>query len=607
MPIKQLPSRLINQIAAGEVVERPASVVKELVENSLDAQATKIQVDISQGGMKQIKISDDGVGIPKDELALAVSRHATSKISRLEDLEVIRGFGFRGEALPSIASVSRLKLASRVENAEAGWTISVSGGGDITEPLPVSCPQGTGIEVRDLFFNVPARRKFLKTARTEFTHIQNWLYKLGLARMDVELKFNHNGRQVFHFAGKTDADHAKTRLEKILGANFAEQSIWLEHENADMKVSGWLGLPTLSRSQPDMQYSYVNNRAVRDKTFTHAVKQGYRDVLYHDRYPCYAIYLEIDPGLVDVNVHPAKLEVRFRDTRSVHDFVCTAVSAAIAGIRPAAGAHQVEHYRRLVNENPETHKTYAGSGAATGHASPKHASMSFMRSAQLPDSRAPSPDRRPPDVSSPAQTRQQTLTQGEIPPLGFAICQLHHIYVVAQNREGMVLVDMHAAHERITYERLKQAYRKNGIRNQPLLVPVTLKVSAAEAALCEQHRTYLEQTGFEVDRIGESALAVRRVPALLADTDPEAMVRDILSDLAEHDDSVSAEDHVNELLSSMACHGSVRANRELTTAEMDTLLRSIEETERSGQCNHGRPTWVQLSIDQLDKLFMRGR
>ena len=606
MTINRLPPQLVNQIAAGEVIERPASIIKELVENSLDAGASMIRVQIEKGGVGRIRVSDDGTGIAQDELALALSRHATSKIDNFADLDNIRGFGFRGEALPSIASVSRLTLTSRAADADAdtdtGWELSASGDDSFDEPTPSAHPPGTTIDVRDLFYNVPARRKFLKTAHTEFSHIQKWLYRLALAREDVGFEVTNDGKPSFSFPGKDGAQNTD-RIEKVLGRQFAEHAVWFEQQRGGLKLSGWLGLPTLSRSQPDMQYTYVNLRSIKDKTLAHAVREAYSNVLFHGRHPCYVLYLEIDPAQVDVNVHPSKLEVRFRDQRFVHDFVRHAAGEVIAGLSPDTAVNQAEHHRRLVNENPAAQaNSWADlvSSAVSGRPSQR---------TRTPDRGSATSFSRPPSAPSFAPTPVQApLSEDvEMPPLGYAMCQLHGIYIVAQNKEGMVLVDMHAAHERITYERLKLACESDGIRSQPLLVPMSLAVTADEADICERHSEYLEKIGFEVDRIGEDTLALRRVPSMLADVDTEALFRDVLSDLIEHGSSSRIEQRLNEMLSTMACHGSVRANRQLTIDEMNVLLRDMETTERSGQCNHGRPTWVQLSVDQLDKLFLRGQ
>ena len=597
--INRLPPKLISQIAAGEVIERPASIVKELVENSLDAGASSIRLQLENGGIGRVRVTDDGHGIAADELALALSRHATSKIADLSDLDNIRGFGFRGEALPSIASVSRLKITSRLGDADSGWELSASGDDDLNAPTPAAHPPGTTVDVRDLFYNVPARRKFLKTAHTEFSHIRNWLHRLALARHDVGFEVLNQGKPAFVFP-RDAAAPSGGRVEKVLGHRFSEQAVWFEQRRGDLKLSGWLGLPTLSRSQPDMQFTYINSRAVKDKTLTHAVKTAYQDVLFHGRHPCYLLYLELDPAQVDVNVHPSKLEVRFREQRLIHDAVRHIVSEVIAGLSPDTAVNQAEHHRRLVNENPRARTTWTELAPASPPSS-NTASLS-LRSSVV--------DRRPPAAPSApvSATSQASISEDlELPPLGYAVCQLHGIYIIAQNKEGLVLVDMHAAHERVTYERLKRACYGDGIRSQPLLVPESLAVTPQEADVCERHKEDLEKVGFEADCIGENTLALRRVPAILADADAASLLRDVLADLVEHGSSSRTEQRVNDTLSTMACHGSARAHRQLTVDEMNALLRSMEETERSGQCNHGRPTWVQLSVEQLDKLFLRGQ
>ncbi len=606
MPIRQLPPQLINQIAAGEVVERPASVLKELVENSLDAGATRIHIHVEQGGIRLLKITDDGCGIPKDELALALSRHATSKIASLEDLEQVSSLGFRGEALPSIASVSRLTLSSRAE--EEAWQISGDGGAQFAAPRPVAHPVGTTVEVRDLFYNVPARRKFLRTERTEFGHLQGLLNRIALSHFQVAFRLHHNQRQVAQWRAGQDRAARERRLAEILGRRFVEQSLHLEHEGAGLRLWGWIAQPTFSRSQPDLQYFYVNGRAVRDKVLSHAVRQAYEDVLYHGRHPAYVLYLELDPGAVDVNVHPSKQEVRFRDARLVHDLVFHTLKQVIAQLGPEQVPNLAEHHRTLVAEAPPSPRPAAGPGSQGGAPRPpaqgglalgaavaeQMAVYGAMGEAAREMVRAPVPD--------PAQVEDESM-----PALGYALAQLHGIYVLAQNAKGLVVVDMHAAHERITYERLKAALDAGRIASQPLLVPVTVEVSRSEADAAERHEGHFAELGFEIDRLGPEGLVIRRLPALLQGADVQALVRDVLADLMEHGGSRRIQEALNGVLSTMACHGSVRANRRLGVDEMNALLRDMERTERAGQCNHGRPTWVQLSIDQLDKLFMRGQ
>lgn len=610
MKIKKLPAQLINQIAAGEVIERPASVVKELVENSLDAGAETISVEIERGGVKCIAVSDDGCGIAPEELVLAVARHATSKIASLDDLEAVQGFGFRGEALPSIASVSRMEISSALPESQHAWMLRLSGGEPQTEIQPAQQSQGTTIKVFDLFFNVPARRKFLKAERTEFRHIQDCLYKLALSYPQAALTLKHNGKEIFNFAAEQSSQNLAPRLEKILGKQFVEHAIWLDQVNGAMAIKGWFGLPILGRSQADMQYLFINRRPVRDKTCSHALRQAYQDVLYHGRHPCYVAYFDIDPHLIDVNVHPSKLEVRFTQQQAVHSFIRQSVKEAIAAARPGEAymqgvASQTSWQSGRLNEQPgqPLHNAPGSSGQAGKRKGPQsRQSLAFLQTAQSPMSTQVVPENQSAVLQ---QEAQATLAQDH--PLGEALCQLHRIYVLAQNSQGLVLVDMHAAYERINYEQFKQAYHQDGIRMQALLIPKTIEANEKEVEVCAHRADTLKQFGFEVDVIGRDRMVIRSVPTLLVESDVEQLVRDVLSDLAEHDFSTRVEDHINDVLSEMACHRSVRANRILTLPEMNALLRSIEETERSGQCNHGRPTWLLLSIEELDALFKRGR
>lgn len=599
--IRILPSHLINQIAAGEVIERPAAVVKELVENSLDAGANRITVKIERGGIKKILVSDDGKGIAKDDLTLALSRHATSKIGAFEDLNRVLSFGFRGEALPSIASISYLTIKSCVAGG-GGWSLAASHDEEWEDIIPCAQTRGTTIEVVDLFSNVPARRKFLKSERTEFAHIRNFLHRGALMRFDVEWIFEHNGKNIFHFSVATDERARLRRIETILGTAFAEQCVWFSKQGDGMRLSGWIGLPIISRSQPDTQFSYVNSRVVSDRTIKHAFKQAYRDVLYHDRFSCWLIYLAIDPAQVDVNVHPAKHEIRFRNQQQVHGFIVTTVKSVLAGIDPGDTPNLAEHQRGLADDSgrkqpQQAPLSMASPGVSRAGASDFYRAVSpgggySTGSAVPPPSAAPSP----------------RMVMDEMPPLGYALCQIHNIYIVAQNKEGMVLVDMHAAHERCTYEKLKAAYKGDGIRTQLLLVPLSLEVTESEADLCEQYREVLRRFGLGVSRSSPRALLIRSVPGLLADScDTATLLRDVLSDLSAHGDGTRVERELDAVLSSMACHASVRANHKLTADDMNALLRGMEASEKSGQCNHGRPTWVQLSVGQLDKLFKRGR
>jgi DNA mismatch repair protein MutL len=594
MSIQVLPARLVNQIAAGEVIERPASVVKELLENSLDAGANAIEIDIEQGGRQRIRVRDDGVGIARAELSLALARHATSKIASLEDLERIRSLGFRGEALPSIASVSRLRLSSRAHGASAGWSVQGDGSDQVLEPVPAAHPEGTTVDVQDLFFNTPARRKFLRTEATEFGHIDNVVRRMALGCFPVALKLQHNRRVVLHLPGARTRAEQERRVADLCGKAFMEQAIHVEHAAAGLSLRGWVGLPTFSRSQPDLQYFYVNGRMVRDKLVTHALRQAYQDVLFHGRHPAYVLFLELDPVTVDVNAHPAKHEVRFRDSRLVHDYLFRTLHEALGGVRPSA-----DQPPQPAMPLPALQECAPAAEFATA---PVQSRMPLAVQEQVRRYAA----LHPPHPAPATATAPVTQPLAEF-PLGFALAQLHGIYILAQNARGLVLVDMHAAHERITYELLKQAQAGEGIRRQPLLVPLTLEVSAREADLCEGQQDWFAGLGLEIDRIGPERVVVRAVPALLHEADVGALVRDVLSDLLEHGSSRRVEERINALLSTLACHGSVRANRRLGIEEMNALLREMERTERGGQCNHGRPTWVQFPLADLDKLFARGR
>jgi DNA mismatch repair protein MutL len=589
--IHSLDPQLINQIAAGEVVERPASVLKELLENSLDAGATRIEIDVEDGGRRLIRVRDNGRGIHGEDLALALSRHATSKIRTLDDLERVSSLGFRGEALPSIASVSRLLLQSRTAESDSGWQMPGDGREQAVPPQPVPHPQGTTVEVRDLFFNIPARRKFLRSEATEQKHLEGVIQRIALSRADVELVVRRKRKALYHLrAGQ--GEQQLERMRALLGEPFVSQLVAVDHAGAGLRLHGWIAQPTFSRSQPDQQYFFVNGRAVRDRLLAHAVRQSYQDVLYHGRHPAFVLYLEIDPAGVDVNAHPAKHEVRFRDSRLVHDFLFQTVHRALAEIRP-------DVQRAATAANAPAAAPFA---AAPG----RQSAMSLAVSEQLGRYQRlhgvePAP------AGAPCDTGLSAPSEATAPPLGFAIAQLKGVYILAENAEGLVLVDMHAAHERISYEHLKRSHRDQGIRAQPLLVPLPVEVSRAEAEQAERRQPWFEALGFEIDRQGPERLVVRRVPALLADADIEALVRDVLADLLSRGDTQRVEEAVNQLLSTMACHGSVRANRRLSTAEMNALLRDMERTERSGQCNHGRPTWTQIGMQELDALFLRGR
>ena len=598
MRIHPLEPQLINQIAAGEVVERPASVLKELLENSLDAGSSKIEIDIEEGGKRLIRVRDNGHGIHREDLALALSRHATSKIASLEDLEQVVSMGFRGEALPSIASVSRLLVQSRTAQESSGWQVQGDGREKTADPEPVAQLPGTTVEVRDLFHNVPARRKFLRAESTEQKHLETVIQRIALSRPQVELVVRRKRKVLYHLRPAQSETQQLERLKVLLGEPFAQQLIGFDHAAAGLRLYGWIAEPTFSRSQADLQFFFVNGRAVRDRLLTHAVRQAYQDVLYHGRHPAFVLYLELEPVAVDVNAHPAKHEVRFRDSRLVHDFMFRTVHRVLAEQRPAAEQPASAPLHSLP-------VTGSGYGTPQGH---RQSSMPLQVEEQLSHYRrlhggslsaaATAPVYRQADPEAEAQA---------VPPLGFALAQLKGVYILAENKEGLVLVDMHAAHERISYEQLKCSYQEDGIRSQPLLVPLTLAVSRAEADEAEQRQAWFATLGFEIDRHGPEQLLLRQVPALLSDVDVEALVRDVLSDCHSHGRSRRIEDTINELLSTMACHGSVRANRSLTIQEMNALLRDMERTERSGQCNHGRPTWVQIGLQELDALFLRGR
>jgi len=590
MKIHTLPDQLVNQIAAGEVVERPASVVKELLENSLDAGATRIEIDIEQGGKRLIRIRDNGQGMSAEELPLSLTRHATSKIRSLEDLESVSSLGFRGEALPSIRSVSQLNLVSRAADAEQAWSITP----EQDQPVPAAHPVGTTIEIRDLFYNTPARRKFLRTDNTEFGHIDKLVQKLVLSRFDVEFRFSHNKRSRRLYKPALDAAAQLQRVADVLGPAFREHAISIEVSHADFRLWGWVASPGFSRSQADMQYFFVNRRMVRDKLVGHAVRQAYHDVMVHGRQPAFVLFLELPPTMVDVNAHPAKTEVRFRDGRLVHDFLFHSIHQALAEVRP--DPQQAESLLAGNASSAVASKPFSYSSRP-----PQQSSMPLPAGERVNVYAALS------QVPSAAQAQAHSATDALIPPLGYALAQLHGIYVLSQNAEGLVIVDMHAAHERITYERLKSTMQEGTVRAQPLLVPERFQVSEREADIAEKHFELFGKLGFELDRSGPDTLVVRQVPSLLRQADVVTLVRDVLADLVQHGSSLRLDEAINEVLSTMACHGSVRANRRLTIEEMNALLRSMEETERSGQCNHGRPTWRQLSVQELDSLFMRGR
>jgi len=599
MPIRLLPPQLINQIAAGEVVERPASVVKELVENSFDAQASLVEVDIEMGGLRLIRIRDDGLGIGKEELPLALSRHATSKIASLDDLERVSSMGFRGEALPSISSVARLDLTSRTNGSDVAWRILADGTENAYEIFPASHPYGTCVEIRDLFYNTPARRKFLRSEKTEFSHIETLIKRMALSRFEMGFLLRHNQREVLSLKpAKTKAER-EARVASLCGETFLDNALAVDFESTGLRLSGWVGLPTFSRSQADMQFFYVNGRLVRDKLVTHAVRQAYQDVMYHGRQPVYVLYLDLDPALVDVNAHPAKLEVRFRDGRLVHDFLFRALHRAIADDRPGNASLPTVESVPLPSSASELSRPARPS--ANFSPVPRQASLPL----QVRETLLALNDLYTPSAGSAVQTAQPT--EPGHPPLGYAIAHLHNIYILAETTASLILVDAHAAHERVTYEKLKRQQQAGGIASQPLLLPISVKLSEAEADTAEEFADSFSRLGMVVSRSSLDSVLVRSVPVLLGSVDAEKLLRDTLADLNQHGRSFRLEQAISGVLATMACHGSVRANRRLTIPEMNALLREMEATENCGQCNHGRPTWIELSGKDLDRFFLRGQ
>ena len=603
MPIQLLSDALISQIAAGEVIERPASVVKELVENALDAHATRIEVELERGGSSLIRVRDDGAGILPEEMALALARHATSKIASLDDLECVATLGFRGEALPSIASVSRLSLVSRPAAAAHAWSVEARDGA-LAAPVPASHRPGTSVEVRDLFFNVPARRKFLRSDATEYQHVVRMLERLALSRFDVAFALVHNGKPAWSLPAARTAAERLARVAKICGEEFAGHVIELKYETENLRLSGWLALPTFSRSQSDLQFAFLNGRFVRDKLLAGAVRLAYQDVLFHGRFPAYLVYLELDPTAVDVNAHPQKLEVRFRDPRRIHDFVFRTLERVLADTRPSAesaGSAPLDwltgsaRFDRVALPNQARFVLTEGQPPRPG----ADTYRSLVARAEFAVGEA-QPGQHV--NGGPADGR----SSGGAAPLGHAIAQLHGVYILAQTADGVVLVDMHAAHERVMYERMKQLLAGQTAQQQ-LLIPEVLHVTPAQAEAAETHAQEFAALGFGVTRLAPDQLALRAIPSLLAGRDSAAIVRDVLSDLLEQGHSRRVEESINHLLGTMACHAAVRAQRILSLPEMNALLREMEATPRADQCNHGRPTWVRLSLTDLDRLFLRGR
>jgi len=594
--IKPLPELLINQIAAGEVVERPASALKEILENSVDAGAKKITVQLQQGGVKKIRVADDGSGIAKDELLLALTRHSTSKIGTLEDLHNITSLGFRGEALASIAAVSRLTLASRRPGQSHGWQIQVDGK-SISQPVPSSLVSGTMLEVNDLYFNIPARRKFLKSEATEFAHCDEVFKRIALSQNEIEFVLQHNGKARHHLRAGTPAQ----RIAALLGREFSEAAAVVAEHTADMHLHGMVALPAYARSSRDMQYFFVNQRFVSDKLIAHALREAYRDVLHLDRHPAFVLFLEIDPQDVDVNVHPTKIEVRFRESRALHQFIFHAINKALASPRTEAISGQSEKITQFPGY-PKSNPAKPGIAAQPEnfYRTLFGAESNRYRYPESVNAATATPVEK--FAPSPAIDEKQAIH-----PFGFALGQLHGIYILAQNANGLVVVDMHAAHERIMYERLKQALERQEIAMQSLLIPVTFHAGTLEVAIVEEHLAILTQLGFEIAVLSPASLIVRAVPVALQHADIAQLARDILREIHEYGASQILTAKRNEILATMACHGAVRANRKLTIEEMNALLREMENTERADQCNHGRPTWFEVGLTDLDKWFMRGK
>jgi len=589
MKIQLLPDHLISQIAAGEVVERPASALKELLENSLDSGADNISVLLQQGGIKQLRVADNGAGIAPEELPLALARHATSKITSLDDLERVASLGFRGEALASIASVSRTSIVSRTASERHAWRIA-SEGAMLIPAEPAALDQGTVVEVSDLYFNTPARRKFLKTENTEYGHCEEAFKRIALSRPQAGFMLQHNGRAQWRM---TPGEPQK-RFAEVLGAEFAEHALMLDESAAGLRLWGMAAKPAYSKLSRDTQYFYVNGRFIRDKLVAHAIRQAYQDVLHHERHPAFVLFFEIDPALVDVNVHPTKTEVRFRESQAVHRFIFhslhKALAAPVGAPGPAEPAMQAPSFQPAytapyqpqiplrASEGLGFYETmFGGNASAVAQAAPTFAPMA------------------------------ENTAEAQEYPLGFAFAQLHGVYVLAQNRHGMVVVDMHAAHERIMYERLKHALDTRAISTQPLLIPVSFHADRLEIATVEEQGAVLRDLGFELAVLSPTTLAVRAIPAMLADSDAVALARAVIADIREFGGSRALTERRNEMLATMACHAAVRANRSLTVTEMNALLRDMEATERSDQCNHGRPTWFQVTMGELDKMFMRGK
>lgn len=611
--IQVLDELLTNQIAAGEVVDRPSSIVKELLENAIDAGCTQIDVVVEQGGAQLIQVRDNGSGIHKDDLVLAVTRHATSKIASLDDLHAVTTLGFRGEALASIAAVSRFTITTRTADQPHGYQVKVEGKSPVLSPKPIAHPLGTTISVHDLFFNTPARKKFMRSERTEYNHVEEIFKRIAMSHFEIGFSLKHNNKLIYQCPPVTEKAQYGDRIRLLSGKSFADHCIELDNAMAGMRLWGWISEPAFSRSQADAQTFYINNRLIRDKLISHAVKQGYRDVLYQGRQPAYVLFLEIGCDAVDVNVHPNKQEVRFREPQIVHSFITRAIHAALEQTK--AGSDSTQYVSQSIS--PSIGQPSRPSGSSKQY--PGHIQANLLAFAQSQASADPHQIYSPMNKMSDTQTsgQGQFMESSDValqsrsieatPPLGYALAQCHGTFILAENDKGLVIVDMHAAHERITYERMKKAYHKQSLKMQPLLVPITVSLSKREVASLEEHLDTLTHSGVELSILGEETVAVKQLPSLLACSDVPKLISDIASDLAHFEITSRVEDQLLKIMSTMSCHQAVRANDRLTLAEMNQLLRDMEETERSTQCNHGRPTWTQLSLKALDDLFMRGQ
>jgi DNA mismatch repair protein MutL len=606
--IQILPTLLVDQIAAGEVIERPASVVKELVENAIDAGSTRITIELENGGKKCVRVIDNGQGIESQDMSLAIQRHATSKIHSLEDLESLNSLGFRGEALPSIISISRFSMTSKTNRANHASILSCLGG-NCEAVKPAQHPIGTTIEVRDLFFNTPARRRFLKTDRTEFLRIDELIKRVSLSRFDIGFTLIHNGKTIRSTQAGDQDSNKKMRITQLCGSDFFENAFFIDEQRHGMRLYGWVAKPSWNRASADRQFFYINGRMIKDKLVGHAVRQAYQDVLFHGRFPAFILYFELDPAWVDVNVHPTKHEVRFRESQQVHGFIFGSLNHALSQTKPGSEIYQ-SNERELgvsfnsANINPfdyskmqsnlifgrsPSDSNYHVRESSANYLQQVAANSQHLADFQIQDSNVP------------------TANNEETPPLGYAKAQIHGVFILAENSNGLIIVDTHAAHERITYEWMKSSLATQGIRSQTLLVPIAVSVSERETHAVQQHRHWFEKLGLELQVSSKESIIIRKVPTLLVKTDIESLIKDVLAEIVTLGSSTRIEASMNELLSSMACHGSVRANRQMTIVEMNALLREMEKTERADQCNHGRPTWVQLDLKQLDKLFLRGQ